>query len=244
MFAGGKFILTFQEVFMVNELSQYTHNANYSRPTTGGYDSTSGATTNGDEVAAKAGQTQRTRQVQTLPGQDKNNPDGSPRDAVELSVEAQEIRKLQLRDREVRAHEAAHAAAGGAYAGSPSYTFERGADGQTYAVGGSVSIDMSPVKGDPEATLQKAQQVRAAALAPAQPSSQDMRVAQKAQAMAATARSEISQQLNEDLKNISQTSQAGYGADMVISGTQTEQQETSGNRSGGDSGIARLDIYT
>jgi len=227
---------------MVNELSQYTHNSNYARPTAGGHDSTSGSITDGDTV--KAGRTQRTSQVQTLPGQNKNKPDGSPRDAVELSVEAQEIRKLQLRDREVRAHEAAHAAAGGAYAGSPAYTFERGADGQTYAVGGSVSIDMSPVKGDPEATLQKAQQVRAAALAPAQPSSQDMRVAQKAQAMAATARNEISQQLNADLKDISQTSQAGSGTDVVVSGNQLEQQETISNRSGGDSGIARLDIYT
>lgn len=140
--------------------------------------------------------------VQTLPGQDQTNPDGSQRDAVELSQEALEIRELQMRDREVRAHEAAHASVGGAYAGAPTYTFKRGADGQSYAVGGAVSIDISPVKGDPQATLQKAQQVRAAALAPAEPSSQDMRVAQKAQAMASTARMEISQELEEDLKSM------------------------------------------
>ena len=140
--------------------------------------------------------------VQTLPGQDKTNPDGSQRDAVELSQEALEIRELQVRDREVRAHEAAHASVGGAYASAPTYTFKRGADGQSYAVGGAVSIDLSPVKGDPQATLQKAEQVRAAALAPAEPSSQDMRVAQKAQAMASTARMEISQELEEDLKSM------------------------------------------
>ncbi len=53
------------------------------------------------------------RKAQTLPGQKTTNPDGSHRDSLELTQEAQVIRELQLRDREVRAHEAAHAAAGG-----------------------------------------------------------------------------------------------------------------------------------
>jgi len=228
---------------MVNGLSQYTHMSNYARPAEVVHENRNGATADTDKTTANSTHTQRTRQVQTLPGQNKNNPDGSPRDAVELSMEAQEIRVLQLRDREVRAHEAAHAAAGGAYAGSPSYTFERGADGQTYAVGGSVSIDISPVKGDPEATLQKAQQVRAAALAPAQPSSQDMMVAQKAQAMAATARNEISHQLNEDLKNISQASQAEAEIDEAVDSLQVAQSVTTDSSTGASS-IARLDVYT
>ncbi len=146
------------------------------------------------------------RQVRTMPGQDEVGADGRKRDSFELSQEAEEIRKLQARDREVRVHEAAHAAAGGAYSGAPSYTFERGPDGQTYAVGGEVSIDVSPVSGDPLATLQKAQQVRAAALAPAEPSAQDMKVAQRAQAMAAKAHAQLSEDMSEELKAVGQES--------------------------------------
>lgn len=129
--------------------------------------------------------------VRTESGQKTTHPDGRPKDRLELSREAQEIRELQARDQEVRTHEAAHAAAGGAYAGAPSYTYERGPDGRSYATGGEVSIDISPIPGDPQATLQKAQQVRSAALAPAQPSAQDMRVAQKATVLAAKARQDL-----------------------------------------------------
>lgn len=111
---------------------------------------------------------------------------------TELSEEEQQVvRELQQRDREVRQHEAAHAAAGGAHAGAPTYTYQRGPDGRQYAVGGSVSIDTSPVKGDPEATLQKARQIRAAALAPADPSGQDKSVASAASALERQAQAEI-----------------------------------------------------
>ena len=40
--------------------------------------------------------------------------------------EQEELRRLKDRDTEVRRHEEAHAAAGGAYAGSPNYEYERG----------------------------------------------------------------------------------------------------------------------
>ena len=148
------------------------------------------------------GKVNETRYVRTVPGQQETGADGRQRDSFELSQEAEEIRKLQVRDREVRAHEAAHAAAGGAYAGSPSYTFKRGPDGQSYATGGEVSIDVSSIKGDPQATLQKAQQVRAAALAPAEPSAQDMKVAQRAQSMAAKARMELSEEVAKTLYSL------------------------------------------
>ncbi|MEO0429599.1 MAG: putative metalloprotease CJM1_0395 family protein [Pseudomonadota bacterium] len=92
------------------------------------------------------------------------------------------VERLAARDREVRAHEQAHARVGGQYAGSPSYTYQTGPDGKRYAIGGSVSIDVSPVPGDPEATIAKMQQVKAAALAPAEPSSADRRVATIAEA--------------------------------------------------------------
>lgn len=116
-------------------------------------------------------------------------------DQVHLSQQSRELAQLQSRDREVRAHEAAHAAAAGPVATSgPHFTYERGPDGQLYAVGGEVNIDTSPVPNDPEATIRKAQTIRTAALAPANPSAQDRAVAAQAGKMEAQARREIQQQ--------------------------------------------------
>jgi len=103
-----------------------------------------------------------------------------------------QIRQLKARDAEVKSHEAAHAAVGGQLAGSPSYTYQRGPDGVRYAVGGEVPIDVSKVAGDPQATLEKMQRVQRAALAPAEPSVQDRRVAALAAQQAVEARAEIS----------------------------------------------------
>lgn len=76
-----------------------------------------------------------------------------------------------------------HLAAGaGLVRGGPSYTYQRGPDGQLYAVGGEVSIDTSPGR-TPEETIRRAQQIRAAALAPADPSAQDRQVAAAASRM-------------------------------------------------------------
>jgi hypothetical protein len=107
------------------------------------------------------------------------------------------IDKLSSRDREVRAHEQAHAAVGGQYAGSPTYTYQRGPDGVNYAVGGEVKIDTSPIPNDPEATLRKAEQISRAANAPADPSGQDRVVASQAVKMAQQARIEINQKVRE-----------------------------------------------
>ncbi|MFP4630094.1 MAG: putative metalloprotease CJM1_0395 family protein, partial [Desulfohalobiaceae bacterium] len=92
------------------------------------------------------------------------------------------LSKLQQRDREVRAHEQAHVAAGGPYVqgGANLETRLLGPDRQFYAVGGEVSMDASKVPGDPEATVVKARTLRRAALAPARPSGQDLQVAAQA----------------------------------------------------------------
>lgn len=112
------------------------------------------------------------------------------------------IQELRATDREVRAHEMAHqAAAGGLSKGGPTFEYQRGPDGQRYAVSGEVQIDTSGVSGDPEATLQKAQQIQRAAMAPAQPSAQDRSVAMAAAAMAAEARAEITRQNTNDKKD-------------------------------------------
>lgn len=125
--------------------------------------------------------------------EEKTSAESARNNGTKLSDEEQkQLSQLQARDREVRAHEAAHKAAAGQYAtGAASFEYQRGPDGRLYASGGEVGIDTSPIAGNPAATIQKANQVRAAALAPAQPSGQDMAVAAAAAMMAATARSEM-----------------------------------------------------
>jgi len=101
------------------------------------------------------------------------------------------VAELRATDREVRAHEQAHKAAGGRYAGGASFDFAVGPDGHRYAVGGEVPIDASAVPGDPEATIRKMAVVVAAALAPARPSAQDRAVAAQAAQTALSARAEL-----------------------------------------------------
>lgn len=109
------------------------------------------------------------------------------------------LQQLRERDREVRAHEAAHVAAGRPYIrGGPSYVFQRGPDGRSYAIGGNVHLDTSEVAKNPKATLDKAETVQRAALAPIEPSPQDMRVAANAAQMAAQARIEIAVMRREE----------------------------------------------
>jgi hypothetical protein len=108
------------------------------------------------------------------------------------SEQEAELAKLRSRDAEVRAHEAAHAAAGGAHIrGGASFSYQKGPDGKLYAVGGEVGIDASPVAGNPQATISKMQQVRGAALAPANPSGADRAVAAKAAQTEARARQQL-----------------------------------------------------
>ena len=115
----------------------------------------------------------------------------TPQTDAEEFAEQQIIRSLESRDKEVRTHERAHAAVGGAYTGSPSYSFEIGPDGKKYAVEGEVAVDVTPVAGDPQETIAKMKKVQAAALAPANPSSQDIRVAASASSIIAEAQAEL-----------------------------------------------------
>jgi len=120
-------------------------------------------------------------------------------------AELKQSQQLGRVDREVRAHEAAHAAVGGRFTRGTSFTFRLGPDGRLYAIGGEVKIDTTPVPGNPEATLQKAETIRAAALAPIEPSNQDRSVALAASRMAALARLEIQQQRQNSDTNDSAT---------------------------------------
>lgn len=131
---------------------------------------------------------------------DEKGPDGLTEE------DRQKVEELKRRDLEVRAHEQAHAAAGGPYAGAPRFRFVRGPDGKFYAVAGEVSIDTSAVPGNPRATIRKMQQVKRAALAPQEPSAQDRRVAAEAERKILQARQEIREEENEQVKE-SQESQ-------------------------------------
>ncbi|MCH6257321.1 hypothetical protein MLD52_12245 [Puniceicoccaceae bacterium K14] len=117
------------------------------------------------------------------------------KDPNELTdAEKEQVRKLEARDAEVRAHEQAHLAAAGSLArGGPTYVYQTGPDGKNYAIGGSVKIDTSPGK-TPEETKEKAAQIRASALAPGDPSSQDIKVAAAASTMALNAESEATEE--------------------------------------------------
>lgn len=140
-------------------------------------------------VSAYQQQTNATDEDQ---GQNSGQPSSGQPDSVRLTPEAQQkILELSQRDQEVQVHEAAHAAVGGQYAGAPSLSYETGPDGKRYAVSGEVNIDVSEVAGDPAATMKKADVIRSAALAPAQPSSQDRNVAARAAQMKAKAQSEL-----------------------------------------------------
>lgn len=133
-------------------------------------------------------------------GQQRKNPATTKDDSSSLEdiQKQKELEKLKSTDREVRAHEAAHqSASGGLARGGANFTYEQGPDGQLYAVGGEVKIDTSEGS-TPMETLLRARQIRAAALAPSQPSAQDRAVAMQASKMEAEAVQELASQSNTD----------------------------------------------
>jgi hypothetical protein len=141
--------------------------------------------------------------ITTAPSRVKPADSNSPFSSSNLTrQESQLIAKLQARDTAVRAHEQAHISAGGSLVTSgPSYTYQKGPDGVNYAVGGEVKIDTSKEQNDPEATIQKAQQIRRAALAPADPSAKDRAVAAQATQLITEAQAELQKQQATEAKN-------------------------------------------
>ena len=99
------------------------------------------------------------------------------------------VEHLRATEEKVKAHEAAHKAAGGTLTGPVSYTYTRGPDGKSYISGGEVQINIS--SGDtPRETAARMQQVIQAALAPVDPSPQDRSVAARASSIEAQAHQE------------------------------------------------------
>lgn len=130
---------------------------------------------------------------ESRPTAEESDPSGPKGPGAKPLSEAERrmIDDLKKRDRAVRAHEQAHMAAGGTLVrGGPTYQYQTAPDGQRYAVGGEVSIGSAAGK-TPEETIARAQAIKAAALAPSDPSGADRAAAAKAAAMEAKARREL-----------------------------------------------------
>lgn len=130
--------------------------------------------------------------------EDASNAESSVLNSGLTSEEEQQVQELKQTDREVRAHEAAHKTVGGPYAGAVSFETTTGPDGREYAIAGEVQIDASPILNNPEATIRKMDVVIRAALAPAEPSSQDKAVAAQAQQTRIQARQDAAKLRQEE----------------------------------------------
>ena len=160
-----------------------------------------------------------------------NDKNAGQKNIGELSREEQRIvSELQAADTNVRAHEAAHMAAGGGLTSPASYTYERGPDNKMYAVAGEVGI--STGEGNtPQESLNKAQTIRRAALAPADPSPQDLKVAAQAASMEMSARAEILQEkMAQNSQNPNNSNETSAGNSNVNSNTNsTENSNVNSN---------------
>lgn len=178
----------------------------------------------GQNETADTGENGDTREAVQADNEDNQDPG-------ELTEEEQDlVTRLQARDREVRTHEQAHLSAAGDLAiGGPTYDYQRGPDGKRYAVGGEVQIDTSEVPNDPQATLSRAERIKRAALAPAEPSSQDRRVAAKADQIANKARRELAEEAlaqDDDGTSGGETAATGASAASPNQATQNNAATT------------------
>lgn len=92
-------------------------------------------------------------------------------------------KRLETRDREVRAHELAHFHAGQPYSRAPEYFYVSGPGGRQFAVGGVTPMDSALDPGNPTTALAKLRILRRATLAPAEPSPRDREIAERLQRM-------------------------------------------------------------
>lgn len=151
-------------------------------------------------------------QAQSVSESEPNNKDASKEAALKAkhdsgpeselsSEEKQLLQRLQQSDTDVKIHEQQHVATAGGYVKSgPVYEYATGPDGKRYAVGGHVSLDISPIPNNPEATIRKAQVIKRAALAPADPSGADRSVAAAAGKMELQAREQLKAEQEKNLK--------------------------------------------
>jgi hypothetical protein len=117
----------------------------------------------------------------------------------DLTPEEQaEVQKLRAIDQRVRQHEAAHKAAGAGVTGPATFTMVTGPDGRQYAVAGEVSITVNASLSNPQQAIQQLEQVKRAALAPADPSAADRAAAAAAEAALQQAKAALREQEEQE----------------------------------------------
>lgn len=186
------------------------------QPNNGAENNTDNSVSSGDKTANAENNTQN------------NDKNAGQKNIGELSLEEQRmVTELQAADTNVRAHEAAHMAAGGGLTSPASYTYERGPDNKMYAVAGEVGI--STGEGNtPQESLNKAQTIRRAALAPADPSPQDLKVAAQAASMEMSARAQIMQEkMAQNSKNTNNSNETS-----AENSTENSNVNSAGNSAG------------
>ncbi|MCI7549972.1 MAG: hypothetical protein MSA33_05945 [Campylobacter sp.] len=191
------------------------------QPNKGAENNTDNSALSGDKTSSTKNNTQN------------NDKNAGQKNIGELSREEQRIvAELQAADTNVRAHEAAHMAAGGGLTSPASYTYERGPDNKMYAVAGEVGISTSEGN-TPQESLNKAQTIRRAALAPADPSPQDLKVAAQAASMEMSARAEIMQEkMAQNSQNPNNSNEASAGnstANSTVNSTENSNVKSTEN---------------
>ena len=194
------------------------------QPNNGAENNADNSVSSGDKTANAKNNTQN------------NDKNAGQKNIGELSLEEQRIvTELQAADTNVRAHEAAHMAAGGGLTSPASYTYERGPDNKMYAVAGEVGISTSEGN-TPQESLNKAQTIRRAALAPADPSPQDLKVAAQAASMEMSARAQIMQekmaQNSQNPNNSNETSAGNSNVNSTVNSAENSARNSTGNSTG------------
>lgn len=101
------------------------------------------------------------------------------------------VNELRQRDALVRRYVSSRQGTISGSSVGPDYEFTRGPDGRTYAVKANVSINVSEVPGDPQATIRNARSASRLAMSPPMLSSEDNGVIFEAKELEAKARIEI-----------------------------------------------------
>ena len=117
------------------------------------------------------------------------------------SDEQRIVDKLQIRDREVKAHEMAHGTDPNLIKiGSTQFDYTIGPDGKAYATGGKVTLSTGNPSSPEDAAI-KAQALKKASMAPGTPSPQDFQALNAAISMEAEAQNYIYSENKSKLNN-------------------------------------------
>lgn len=131
-----------------------------------------------------------------------NNEQQTSNDTTQLTNEEKAyLSELRGIDSKVRAHEAAHQS-GPAAVGGANFTYAKGPDGVMYAIGGEVPVSIE-TGSTPQESITNLQGVIATALAPADPSPQDLSIASRARVMMMQAQQELAQEIQEKVSESS-----------------------------------------